>query len=250
MLGEIGCTFRLAKSRNLLYCVEKPTEPSNGQSENDHSRRSSITMFGNITMGTEDLRIAVNAALSDKIVLSLWQVILLIPLCGASAYFGAYLKKRGENLATSEDVRELTNAVKQIETAYAREIESHKVDLLKSKTIYEERLKAYSKFIGLVYQVRPEMSHPDADDADFMRELAGSLNKIRLQLKEYIVENAGILPLEVRNSVILCHSACEIGRFDDFSEETYAPKLWNRMWEADAKFRRHLNLEEEHIHKV
>jgi glutaredoxin-related protein len=110
-------------------------------------------------MNPEDIRSALNAALSDKNVLSLWQIVLLTPICGFAAYVGAYLKRRGENLATKEDIREVTNAVQQIEIAYAREIESHKIDLLKSKAIYEEQLKAYSKFIGLVYQIRPHMSH-------------------------------------------------------------------------------------------
>ncbi len=198
-------------------------------------------------MITEDIRIAISAALSDKIVLSLWQTMLIIPICGIASYFGAYLKKRGENLATKEDLREVTNAVKQIEAAYAREIESHKIDLLKSKTLYEERLKAYSKFIGLIYNVRPDLPYPEADADDFMNELARSLEQIKVQLKSYIVEHAGILPIEVRKLVISCYSACEQGRFDDFSEETYAPKLWIRMWEADATFRKFLNLEEDKI---
>jgi hypothetical protein len=42
-----------------------------------------------------------------------WLVTLICAAAGA--YLGSYLKKKGENLATKEDIAELTRATKEIE---------------------------------------------------------------------------------------------------------------------------------------
>jgi Ca2+-dependent lipid-binding protein len=43
-------------------------------------------------MTPEEVRTVVNSLLSDKIVMSWWQLAIVILLTGVAAYFGAYLK--------------------------------------------------------------------------------------------------------------------------------------------------------------
>jgi hypothetical protein len=59
-------------------------------------------------MNPEEVRVVINAALADKIVLNWWQLVLLVLLTGIAAYLGAYLRKKGEDLATKEDMARLT----------------------------------------------------------------------------------------------------------------------------------------------
>lgn len=80
-------------------------------------------------MTPEEVRSVLNAALADKVVLSWWQLGILIMLTGIAAYVGAYLKKKGENLASSEDLRRLTEKVEEIKSSYTMQIEDYKAQL-------------------------------------------------------------------------------------------------------------------------
>jgi hypothetical protein len=88
-------------------------------------------------MTPEEVRTAINAVLSDKIVLSWWQLVLVILLTGVAAYLGSYLKKKGENLATKEDVARLTHEVEAVRTNYLRQIEDYKAELTRRTNAVE-----------------------------------------------------------------------------------------------------------------
>jgi len=80
-------------------------------------------------MTPEEVRSAINAGLADKVVLSWWPQGLVILLAGAAAYLGAYLKRKGENLATHEDIERLTREVEDIKSTYSRQIEDYKAEI-------------------------------------------------------------------------------------------------------------------------
>lgn len=63
------------------------------------------------------------------VMVGLWQFALVVLFAGAGAYLGSYLKRKGENLATHEDVGKLveqmsavTKATKEIEAAISDDI--------------------------------------------------------------------------------------------------------------------------------
>ena len=80
-------------------------------------------------MNAEQVKAAVDAAIGSKIILSYAQLILFVLLSGAAAYLGAYLKKKGENWATHEDVERLNRAVEDIKATYSKQLEDYKADL-------------------------------------------------------------------------------------------------------------------------
>lgn len=80
-------------------------------------------------MTPEELRAALNAIITDKIVFSWWQVLAIALLAGGGAYAGAYFKKRGENLATKADLQDLTSKVESIKTEYAQRLEDYKAEI-------------------------------------------------------------------------------------------------------------------------
>lgn len=66
--------------------------------------------------------------MSDDFVSSLWGIPLLsFVTAGAGAYFGSYLKKKGENLATHEDLQKLVDQMKAT-TQATKEIETRLTD--------------------------------------------------------------------------------------------------------------------------
>jgi hypothetical protein len=92
--------------------------------------RSAQTLGKNkIFMTPEQVHSAINAVLADKIVLSWWQFAVVVLLSGIAAYCGAYLKKKGENLASAEDMRRLTEKVEEIKSSYTMQIEDYKAQL-------------------------------------------------------------------------------------------------------------------------
>ena len=86
-------------------------------------------------MTAEDVRAAVDAAIGARILLTYPQLILFVLLSGVAAYLGAYLRRKGENLATREDLQQLTKEVEDIKILYSKEIEDYKAELVRRTRI-------------------------------------------------------------------------------------------------------------------
>ena len=72
-------------------------------------------------MTPEDVQRIVETALDQKQAFDWWPYILLILIGGVIVYFRAYLKKKGENLATKEDIEEITTKVESIKASFQKE---------------------------------------------------------------------------------------------------------------------------------
>ncbi len=80
-------------------------------------------------MTPEEIKSVIDTAIGNKVVLTYPQLALFVMLSAAAAYFGAYLKKKGENVATAEDVRRLTEKVEEIKSTYTIQIEDYKAQI-------------------------------------------------------------------------------------------------------------------------
>src|SRR5689334_21698644 len=78
-----------------------------------------------------------------------WAFEIVIPLIviGAAAYVVSYLRKKGENLATREDVEGLTRKVDEVKGVVAAKLELFKWELGRKATIH--RLAAEREFQAL-----------------------------------------------------------------------------------------------------
>ncbi|OGP71646.1 MAG: hypothetical protein A2W09_04280 [Deltaproteobacteria bacterium RBG_16_50_11] len=88
-------------------------------------------------MKPEELKAAIDAAIGAKIILSYPQLALFVFITAVVAYFGAYFKKKGENLATSEDVRLLTQKFEDVKITYYKQIEDYKAELARQTRVAE-----------------------------------------------------------------------------------------------------------------
>ncbi len=196
----------------------------------------------------EDFHVALNAFLHDKMVLSWWQLLVFVVVAGVAAYFGSYLKKRGENLATKEDIGVLTRSVESIKTENAKEIEKYKDNLLRKKIIFEEQLTAYNKLRRFLYVIRPEKKHPEQEWDEALADIALNFKTHGKELREYLIEYSGVLPEDVRGSMESCYYACEEGKFytaypgDDPEAEKIANQLWSKLEKAEEDFAKYLEI--------
>ncbi len=196
----------------------------------------------------EDLRLALNAFFHDKTILSWWQLAAFVVIAGVAAYFGAYLKKSGENLATKEDLDALTRTVESIKTENAKDIEKFKDNLLRKKIIFEEQLDAYNKLRRFLYVIRPEKKHVDQEWDEVLGDIALNFKTHGNELREYLIAYSGILPERVRDNMESCYYACEEGRFytaypgDDPEAEDIANRLWSKLVQAEEEFAKFLEI--------
>jgi hypothetical protein len=80
-------------------------------------------------MSPEEIKATIDAVIANKVILTYTQLSLFVLFCGIAAYFGAYIRKKGENLATIEDIRLLTEKVESIRTVYSKQVEDYKTEL-------------------------------------------------------------------------------------------------------------------------
>ncbi|HEY6170152.1 MAG TPA: hypothetical protein VI454_19115 [Verrucomicrobiae bacterium] len=66
----------------------------------------------------------IQESLRDTQAFPWWIYLLLLAVPGAGAFLGTYLRKKGENLATKEDLSELTELVERVRTQHAERLEN------------------------------------------------------------------------------------------------------------------------------
>ena len=75
------------------------------------------------------IKIIIEEAIKNGIYNNWWLPLLILIAAGVGAFFGSYLKKKGENLATKEDIGGITKKIEAIRSEYNAQLESHKASL-------------------------------------------------------------------------------------------------------------------------
>jgi len=99
---------------------------------------------------------------------------------GAGAYLGSYLSKKGENLATSEDIEKITRLQEEVRYEYRETIEKIRADEALRLVAAERRLQAYQE----AYALWAKLFHGvhDADNQARVQECQVWLEENRLYL--------------------------------------------------------------------
>lgn len=93
-----------------------------------------------MNMSPEELQILIEQAIDKNSIISWWTYLLFVLLPFLGAFFGSYSKAKGKNLATKEDVEEITEKIESIKTSHTKEIEKFKSEVLFEK----DQKKQYS----------------------------------------------------------------------------------------------------------
>lgn len=101
---------------------------------------------------------AVKSSIDDR----WWVLVATIILAGVLGYIGSYLREKGKNLATREEVQGITQKIEEVKKEYNKQLEAYKSSLQLSNQLkvaaLDKRLQkhqeAYSLWLKLLFSLR------------------------------------------------------------------------------------------------
>jgi hypothetical protein len=161
-------------------------------------------------MNSEQVYEIIRKALNEGVSLHTWTLLLVGALALIGGYFGSYLRTKARNLATKEDIEEITNKVESIKVEYAKQLEllqqEHRRLLqqqeLKHKlsvAALDKRLVAHQEAYALWWKLVGSATKTEGEDVAF-------------ECQEWWVHNSLYLSPEVRNAFSQAYHAAFIHR--------------------------------------
>ena len=115
-------------------------------------------------MDYEQIKTIVEEVINNATIVDWWIYFLIIAFSAIGGFIGAYLKKKGGNLATKEDIEIITEKIEKIRSQYSEQLETVKASLQLSNQLklaaLDKRLQkhqeAYTLWVDLVWNLRNE----------------------------------------------------------------------------------------------
>jgi len=184
-------------------------------------------------MTPEQIQNAVTTAISQGHLFPWWSYVLFIILSGVSCYFGIYLREKGKNVATKEDIGGITDEIEKVKSRY--EIENHRsqasfAGLLKKRADVIEELyclivdteEMFGRFVSLAeWKGDPTKDELRKEGGRLLYEFLRKYKKNRIYFSEQMCDNLKsysdsiyevVMPLSVALTVQL-----EEGQFREFT---------------------------------
>lgn len=79
-------------------------------------------------------------------------VVLQVVVAFVAVYLAAYIREKGKNLATSEDIHEITRQIESIKTEYAKELESLRAGYSTGLKYFESQLSRRLQVDGIRFE--------------------------------------------------------------------------------------------------
>ena len=127
------------------------------------------------------------------------------------AFFRGYLNKKGENLATKEDIAKITDKIEQVKSAYTERLEQTKLNHQLRLAALDQRLKAHQEAYALWWKLMGVV-HDNA-----------SIGGVIMECQDWWVRNNLYLGAEVRQAFRLAYH----------SASTYC-QIYTELREADS----------------
>ena len=102
--------------------------------------------------------------LQGGVSLNLASYVLVAVIVGVGAYVGTYLRTKGQNLATKEDVAEITRKVEEVRAIYAQQLEMLSHENRLRLAAVERRLQAHQEAYTLWFEVFWAVHKPEIHD--------------------------------------------------------------------------------------
>lgn len=144
-----------------------------------------------------------------------WTLISLLFGLILGNFLPKYLSKKGENLATKEDISEITDKIESVKHEYANDLESVKAELSAKLNThgfrYENEYSILSELTGLLVDVRDasvslrpvmDFKDPNKADADIKRERLQRLFEARRLLYFAREKKRPFYPEEIYQSIL------------------------------------------------
>lgn len=103
----------------------------------------------------------IRQSLQEGVTLDIKSFIFICLLTLVGGYLGSYIHTKGKNLATKEDISDITHAVESIRTQYAQLLERQKLQYQLSIAALDERLSAHQKAYELWWNLLGNVHNED-----------------------------------------------------------------------------------------
>jgi hypothetical protein len=116
-------------------------------------------------MDYEQIKTIVEEVINNATIVDWWIYVLIIAFSAIGGFIGAYLKKKGENLATKEDIEIITEKIEKIRSQYSEQLETVKASLQLSNQLklaaLDKRLQKHQEAYTLWVEIVWNLSNDD-----------------------------------------------------------------------------------------
>jgi hypothetical protein len=150
-------------------------------------------------MKPEQVYEIIRKALEEGVSLNLWSLLLLVVLVLLGSFVGSYVRMKGKDLATKEDIEQITNKVESIKSEYAKQLE---LLVQEHRVIYQGQERKYQLSVAALD--KRLAAHQEA--YSLWWELMGSASKREtvgdavLRCQDWWVHNSLYLSTEAREA--------------------------------------------------
>jgi hypothetical protein len=145
-------------------------------------------------------------------------------------FLPSYFNKKGENLATKEDIAEITKKAEEVKSEYLKELENFKADLVKQQKGFNERFEWYKKLADVSKKLKNrtkiqkyymQQNNQEAMNTNVMNELADlafafqELSEQSLIYAEKNTHNEIVKVISYMNGLKESFESNHINNFDD-----------------------------------
>lgn len=132
----------------------------------------------------------------------------------ATGYLPSYMKRKGENLATKEDISAITRRMESVKHDYAAALEELKASLRGGDVLFEKKLEATLELNKLIAAISPLMHHPDMDWHEACDDIAHEFPRLEHDLVLYLAHHDVVLSPRVRDTLQECESISAQRKFE------------------------------------
>jgi len=217
-------------------------------------------------MTPEQLQNAVTTAISQGHLFPWWSYVFFAVLSGLSCYVAVYLREKGKNLATREDIGRITDEIEKVKLRYA--VESHRFQvsyagLLKKRADVIEELyhlivdteEMFGRFVGLAeWKGDPTKDELRKEGGRLLYDFLRKYKKNRIYFSEQVCEKLQSYSDSINKVVkpfsVALTSRMEEGSFKEFtsqwieSNKDFNEQIPQVRKAIEEEFRRLLGVEE------
>jgi len=139
-------------------------------------------------MDYDQIKIIVDEAVKNAMHFDWWLYLLVLLISAIGAFSGSYLKKKAENVATKEDIEEITDSIEKVKNLYASQFEKMKSEIDSASTKRMEYFQKQKNCLLEFYDLAVEFMFEKmaVNFGDFPMDNGESLSKYQQEFQELI----------------------------------------------------------------
>jgi hypothetical protein len=171
----------------------------------------------------------------DKTVLIINDIVVLL-LSLFLTFLKSYFKEKGKNLATREDIENITKKIESVKSMYEKEhinlqkeldskIEIMKAKLKTTEIYFQKQLESLENFLKLYNEIYPKYDHPHKDLENAYIEILNKLDNIDISIEKFLFKYEIYIPNEATNLLEKITYICIDGQIEEQYKYSIAEEI-------------------------